>query len=277
VSPGYFQTLQVPMRSGRAFDAGDRAQSRPVAIVNDAFVRRFLGGTADAVAIHTLAEANYPPTVYEVVGRVGNTKYGDVREDDLPIVYVPLAQAPIISSWKSVIVRTSMTPGALSEAVRRRVKALNPGIWVRLTDLPAQLNQRLARERMMAWLAGAFGVLAICLAAIGLYGLIAYLAVGRRSEIGVRLALGATRHGVVLMMLRESAWLIGGGLGAGLVLSFLLSRGASRLLFQLAPTDAATWAGAALALAIVAGVAAVVPAWRTAGLDPVTTLRAEES
>ena len=277
VSPGYFQTLQVPLRGGRGFDARDRAQSRPVAIVNEAFVRRFLGGTADAAVVQTLTEAGYPPTAYEVVGRVGNTKYGDVREDDLPIVYVPLAQAPVISTWKSVIVRTSMTPGALGEAVRRRVKALNPGIWVRMTDLPAQLNQRLVRERMMAWLAGAFGILAVSLAAVGLYGLMAYLSVGRRSEIGVRLALGATRPGVVFMMLRESAWLVGAGLGAGLVLSVLLSRAASSLLFQLAPTDAVTWAGAAVALASVGGIAAVVPAWRTAGLDPVTTLRAEES
>jgi len=277
VSPGYFHTLQVPIRRGRAFDATDRAQSQPVAIVNEAFVRRFLGGTVDGDVVQTLTEPGYPPTAYEVVGRVGNTKYGDVREDDLPIVYVPLAQAPTISTWKSVIVRTSLAPGAIGEAVRRRVKALNPGIWVRMTDLPAQLNQRLARERMMAWLAGAFGVLAISLAAVGLYGLMAYLSLGRRSEIGVRLALGATRQGVVLMMLRESAWLVGAGLGAGLVSSFLLSRGASRLLFQLAPTDAATWAGAALALASVAGIAAVVPAWRTARLDPVATLRAEQS
>jgi predicted permease len=277
VSPGYFQTLQVPIRSGRAFDANDRAQTRPVAIVNDAFVRRFAGGSGDAVVLQTVTEPNYPPTAYEVVGRVGNTKYGDVREDDLPIVYVPLAQAPILSTWKSVIVRTSLSSGALGEAVRRHVKALNPDIWIRMTDFPAQLDQRLVRERMMAWLAGAFGVLAVTLAAVGLYGLIAYLALGRRAEIAVRLALGATRHGVVLMMLRESAWMIGAGLGAGLALSFPLARGASRLLFQLAPTDTPTWVGAAVALATVAGIAAVVPAWRTAGLDPVTTLRAEES
>jgi putative ABC transport system permease protein len=277
VSPGYFQTLQVPVHWGRAFDAADRAQSRPVAIVNDAFVHRFLGGTADAAVVKTFTEPGYPPTAYEVVGRVGNTKYGDVREDDLPIVYVPLAQAPTMTTWKSVIVRTSLTPGALGESVRRRVKALNPDIWVRMTDLPAQLDQRVVRERMMAWLAGAFGVLAVSLAAVGLYGLMAYLSVGRRAEIGVRLALGATRAGVVLMMVRESAGLVAAGLGAGLVLSFLLARGASSLLFQLAPTDALTWAGAGIALAIVAGIAAVVPAWRTAGLDPVTTLRAEES
>ena len=134
-------------------------------------------------------EPNYPATAYEVVGRVGNTKYGDVREDDLPIVYVPLAQAPILSSWKSVIVRTALPPGAIREAVRRRVKALNPDIWVRVTDLPAQLDQRLVRERMMAWLAGAFGILAVSLAAVGLYGLMAYLVAG--TPVGDRRAAGA--------------------------------------------------------------------------------------
>lgn len=277
VSPGYFRTLQVPIHSGRAFDDADRAQAKPVAIVNEAFVRRFLGEAADGAVIHTTVEPNYPATVYEVVGRVGNTKYGDVREDDLPIVYVPLAQAPILSTWKSVIVRTALPLGAIKEEVRRRVTALNPDIWIRVTDLPAQLDQRLVRERMLAWLAGVFGVLAVSLAAVGLYGLMAYLSLGRRSEIGVRLALGATRGAVVLMMLRESAWLVGAGLGAGLVLSFVSSRGASRLLFQLAPTDAATWAAAALALAGVAAIAAFVPAWRTSGLDPVATLRSEQS
>ena len=277
VSPGFFETLQVPMRSGRGFDGADRLQSRPVAIVNDAFARRFLGGNADAAVIQTLTEPGYPPTAYAVVGRAGNIKYGDVREDDQPIVYIPLAQAPTITTWKSVIVRTSLAPRAIDEAVRRRVKALNPGVWVRISDLPAQLDQRLVRERMMAWLAGAFGVLAISLAAIGLYGLIAYLAVGRRAEVGIRLALGATRAGIVRMMLRESAWMVGAGLGAGLGLTLPLSSAAARLLYQLAPTDAATWSGAALALAAVATVAALVPAWRTASIDPVTTLRAEES
>ena len=112
VSPEYFRTLQVPIHSGRGFDAADRAQSQPVAIVNDAFVRRFLGETANTAVIQTTVEPNYPATAYEVVGRVGNTKYGDVREDDLPIVYVPLAQAPIISTWKSVIVRTVVDAGS---------------------------------------------------------------------------------------------------------------------------------------------------------------------
>jgi predicted permease len=278
VSPGYFRTLQVPVYSGRGFEASDTAQSRPVAIVNDAFVRRFLGAAADVTAaIQTTTEPNYPATVYEVVGRVGNTKYGDVREDDLPIVYIPLAQAPILTTWKGVIVRTAVTPAAIGEAARSRVRQLNPDIWVRVIDMPEQLDQRLVRERMLAWLAGVFGILAVSLAAVGLYGLMAYLAVGRRAEIGVRLALGASRWNVLLMMVRELAWLIGAGIAAGVALSVPLSRTASRLLFRLAPTDTATWVGAALALAGVAAIAAVVPAWRTAALDPITTLRAEES
>ncbi len=278
VSPGYFRALQVPVYSGRSFEASDTAQSRPVAIVNDAFVQRFLGGAADVTAaIETTTEPNYPATVYEVVGRVGTTKYGDVREADQPIVYVPLAQAPILTTWKSVIVRTALKPSAVAEAARHKVRQLNPDVWVRVTDLPEQLDQRLVRERMLAWLAGVFGILAVSLAAVGLYGLMTYLAVGRRAEIGVRLALGASRWNVLFMMLRELAWLIGAGIAAGIALSIPLSRAAARLLFQLAPTDTATWVGAALALAAVAAIAAVVPAWRTAALDPITTLRAEES
>jgi ABC-type antimicrobial peptide transport system permease subunit len=107
--------------------------------------------------------------------------------------------------------------------------------------------------------------------------LITYLSLGRRSEIGVRLALGASRGSVLWMMLRESAWLIGAGLAAGVALSLPLSRTASRLLFQLTPTDAATWLGAGLALVGVAALAAIVPAWRTAGQDPLETLRAEQT
>jgi predicted permease len=279
VSPGYFKTLQVPVRSGRAFAVSDTSRSQPVAIVNDAFARRFLGGAADAMTttIRTTTEPNYPATAYSVVGLVGNTKYGDVREDDLPIVYVPLVQAPILSTWKSVIVRTNLSAAAIAEGARSRVGALNPGIWVRVTDLPVELNRRLVREHMLAWLAGAFGILAVSLAAVGLYGLVTYLALGRRSEIGVRLALGATRGSVLRTMLRETAWLVGAGLAAGLALSIPLSRTAARLLFQLTPTDAATWLWAALVLVIVAAVAALIPAWRTASLDPLTTLRAEQS
>ena len=278
VSPAYFRVMQVPIRSGRAFDSSDTAQSKPVAIVNDAFVRKYLGATPDlTLAIQTAMEPNYPATIYDVVGRAGNTKYGDVREDDVPIVYIPLDQAPILSTWKSVIVRTGLTHGVIDESARRQVAQLNPGIWVRVTDVPAQLNQRLVRERMLAWLAGLFGVLAILLAAVGLYGLMTYLALGRRSEIGIRLALGASRSNILAMMMNELTRLVGGGLAAGVALSIPLSRAASRLLFQLTPTDVATWVGAALTLLIVAAAAALVPAWRSAGLDPLATLRAEQS
>jgi predicted permease len=277
VDPGFFHALEIPIHSGRGFEPSDTARSRPVAIVNEAFVRRFSGPAGVTTSIQTTTEPNYPATMYEVVGRVGSIKYGDVREENVPIVYVPLAQAPILSSWKSVIVRTNLASGAIAESARRQVRSLNPGIWVRVADLQAQLNQRLARERMLAWLAGIFGILAVGLAAVGLYGLMTYLALGRRAEIGVRLALGATRGSVLLTMLRETAWLLVGGLAAGIIISVPLSRAAARLLFQLTPTDAATWLGAALLLVSVAAIASIVPAWRTASLDPLTTLRAEQS
>lgn len=279
VSPAYFRTLQVPVRTGRAFDAADTTRSQPVAIVNDAFARRFLGDATDVTTttIRTTTAPDYPATAYAIVGRVGNTKYGDVREEDLPIVYVPLAQAPILSTWKSVIVRTDMTAATIAETARRQVRPLNPDIWVRVTDVPSELDRRLVREHMMAWLAAAFGILAVSLAAVGLYGLVTYLSLSRRSEIGVRLALGATRGSVLATMMRETVWLVGAGLAAGLVLSIPLSRTAARLLFQLTPTDANTWLGAAVVLVAVAAVAAIVPAWRTASLDPLTTLRAEQS
>lgn len=278
VDPGFFQALQIPVLSGRAFESSDTAKSRRVAIVNAAFAQRFLGGAAAlSTPITTTAEPDYPSTFYEVVGTAGNIKYGDVREDDQPIVYIPLAQAPLLSTWKSVIVRTGLPVETIADAARRRVKALNADIWVRAIDMPAQLNQRIVRERLLAWLAGIFGVLAVGLAAIGLYGLITYLALGRRAEIGVRLAMGATRGSVLLTMLRESAWLAVGGLTLGVIVSIPLSQSLARLLFQLTPTDTATWLGAALVLLSVAAVAAIVPAWRAASLDPLTTLRAEQS
>jgi predicted permease len=278
VSPGFFQTLQVPIHAGRGFSPADTSQSAPVALVNDAFARRYLGGSPDSLAaLQTATEPNYPATTYEIVGRVGTIKYGDVRENDQPIVYIPLAQAPILSTWKSVVVRTARPPGAIADAARLAVARLDPNLWVRVSDFTAQLNQRLVRERMLAWLAGTFGILAVTLAAVGLYGLMAYLSLARRSEIGVRLALGATRVNVLTMLLGELVWLVAAGLAAGVAVSVPLSSGAARLLFQLTPTDATTWMAAALILATVATVAAVVPAWRTASLDPLQTLRSEQS
>ena len=278
VSPGYFQTLQVPILSGRDIGPLDAAASKPIALVNETFVRKFLGGSPPvAVTFRTVGEAGYPPTEYEVVGMVGDTKYGDVREEPTPIVFVPLAQVPTLSSWKNVLLRTAAGQGAITHEVKRRVARLDPEIVVFVGDLPQQLRNRLTRERVLAWLAAVFGVLAISLAAIGLYGLIAYLSHSRRNEIGVRLALGARRSEVVLMMLKEMAWLLIAGVGAGVIVSLGLARAIGTLVFGLSSNDITTFAVSGLTLAAAAGIAALVPAWRASRVDPIATLRAETS
>jgi len=273
VSPDYFRTLEIPVVSGRAFSDGDRRTSAPVAIVNQAFVRRF----QLQAWLQTEPEPAYPAVRYAVVGVVGDTKYGDVREDDVPIVYVPLAQVPGLNSWRSIIVRTTLPLAAVTEEVRRRVRALNPEIRVLVYNFEARIGERLIRERTLAWLAGAFGVLALALAAFGLYGLMAYLSVSRRGEIGVRLALGATPATVIGMLLRQTSLLAIVGLTIGAGLTAITAQFAEQLLFNVSPRDAASFLLAAGILLLTAASATLVPAWRAARLNPATTLRAEAS
>ena len=277
-SPGLFETLQIPIRRGRDISPLDTPAAKPVAIVNDAFIKKFFGsGEAIGATLRTVGEAGYPPTVYEIVGVVGDIKYGDLREDPTPIVYIPLMQVPTLSSWKSVIVRTRLTRAAVTDEAKRRISRLNPEIRLFVSEMPVQLSQRLVRERMLAWLAGAFGVLAVTLAAVGLYGLIAYLSLSRRAEIDLRLALGARRREVVSLILSQTIWVVACGVGGGAALSLVALRGAGALLVGLAPSDPTTLSVASLTVAVIAGAAALIPAIRASRVDPMTTLRAEES
>ena len=142
-------------------------------------------------------------------------------------------------------------------------------------DLKSQARQRLIAERTTAWLAGAFGVLAIVIVTVGLYGIIVNMVVGRRHEIGIRLSLGSTRAQIVTLVLRDSLWLLALGLLVGAPATVLAMRTVSTLLFGLSPTDLATMAGAASLLAAAAGLASSVPAWRAARVDPQVALRCE--
>lgn len=276
VTPRYFDTLRIAVKSGRVFTDRDTTGAAPVAIVNEAFVRRFMGGDPfRAGSIQTLAEPRYPPTQYDVIGIVADAKYSDAREDSVPIVYVPLDQVPVLTSWKSVLVRTRLPLPVVERAAKTRVAALSAAIRVAAADMSLRLGDRLVRERMLAWLSGAFGVLAVSLAAIGLYGLIAYVSASRRSEIGVRLALGASRADVIAMMLKQTAVMLIAGLAAGVAISLVAGRAAVRLLYQVVPGDPLTLAVAMLLLSGVATIAAVLPAWRASRVDPMSTLRAE--
>jgi predicted permease len=276
VSPGYFTTLRIPIRSGRDFEDRDDANSRRVLLVNDSFVRDHLQGSSPiGVTIRTVAEAGYPETTYEIIGVVGNTKYADLREEMPPIAYVPIAQNPGLQPWAPVIVRTNTPLAGMTASIAQRARSLNPGLLVQVIALKAQMRERLIAERTTAWLAGAFGGLAIVIVTIGLYGIIAYLTVSRRHEIGIRLSLGSTRGQIVMLVLRDSVWLLALGLLLGLPLAALTMRAAGAFLFGLSPTDLTTMAAAAGVLGAVAGLAGAVPAWRAARVKPGVALRCD--
>jgi predicted permease len=276
VSPGYFATMRIRIQSGRDFEEQDNANARRVMLVNDSFARSHLQGLNPIGAtLRTVAEAGYPETTYEVVGVVGNTKYSDLREDMPPIAYVPIAQNPSLQPWAPVVVRYSTPIASIAAPIVQRIKALNPALVVQVIEMRTQIRDRLITERATAWLAGAFGILAITIVTIGLYGIIAYLTVSRRQEIGIRLSLGATRRQIVTLVLRDSVWLLTLGLLLGVPLTAMTLSAASSFLFGLSPTDLTTMLVAAGALAAVAGLAGALPAWRAARVNPVAALRAE--
>src|SRR5262245_1351536 len=274
VSPGYFKTMEIPVLAGRDFNDFDRATSRQVVLVNQTFARRFFANRNPIGApVRSVAEPNFPETLYEVIGVVKDTKYANLREDIPPITYVPAAQHPSPGPWANVVIRSSAPLSEVINEVRRKVGALSPAITVQFKVFETQIREGLIQERLMAWLAGFFGILAAVLAMIGLYGVISYMNLRRRNEIGIRLALGATRADIVLLILREMSALLLIGLGIGTVVSLAATQGASALLFGLAPHDVPTMLVSACLLAAVAGLASFLPALRASRVDPMVALR----
>jgi predicted permease len=285
VGPGYFGTLRIPVRAGREFTRLDDAAAPRVAVVNESFVRHHLGGIEPVGAtIRTVDEAGYPAATYQIVGVTGDTRYADLRDEPCwcdgadgmpPIAYVPLAQIASLQPWPAVLVRADAPVAALETAIAERVASLKPSLSATIVDLSSNVRARAAGDRMIAWLAGAFGAVAMALVTIGLYGIIAYLTSGRRNEIGVRLALGSTRAQIVMLVMRESALLLGAGLVVGVPLTLLAVRSGATYLYGIAPTDPATIAAATAALAAAAVLAACVPALRAARIQPERWLRCE--
>ena len=276
ISSDYFKTFEIPFLAGRDVNDFDTSGGRKVVIVSEAFVRRFFGKT-DVLGrmVRTVAEPNYPEALYEIVGVVGDTKYANLRDEIPPIAYVPLAQHPNLTSLKGIVFRSSAPLPDVIPAVRRTVASINPNIVMQFSVLETQIREGLVRERLMAWLAGFFGVLAAVLATIGLYGVIAYMVVSRRNEFGIRLALGASAPGIVLLIVRETAWLVAIGVAVGVVLSAMATRSAASLLFGLSPYDITTFTAAVVLLAATAGLAGYLPARRASKVDPMVALRCD--
>ena len=275
VGPDYFTTMEIALVAGRGIRTSDTASSQRVIVVNDAFVRTMLPGQDPlGQTLRTFAEPGYPETTYEIVGVVGDTMYATLRGGTPPIAFVPIAQHPNLRPWANVLARTNGSTAAITTALTQRIATLNPAITVKVGELRGQIRELITGDRLLAWLAGTMSALATALAAVGLYGLVAYLATLRRKEIGIRLSLGSSRGSVIGLMMRESGWLVGLGVAVGLPLAWLAMRGVAALVFGVSSAEALP-ALAALLLAVVAGVSAGIPAWRASRLDPVSILRTD--
>jgi len=276
VSPGYFKTLGTPVIAGREFDARDVGAAPRVAIVNEAFVKKFLAGRDPLGAAFQVEGApGEPRPEYQVVGVVRDTKYQDMREDFRPIAYLAAAQDGNPDAYLQVIVRAAGPLSAARSAVTRAVGQVHPAISLHFDTITSQIQRGLTVEKLMATLTGFFGGLAGLIAAIGLYGVMSYVVARRRNEIGIRMALGADKSRVIQMVLRESGALLGVGVIAGAMLSMAAARAARALLYGLTPGDPLTFAQATLMLAVVAALASYLPALRASRVDPCLALRDE--
>jgi putative ABC transport system permease protein len=280
VSSGYFETLGTGFVAGRDFNDHDTPQAATVAIVNQTFVKRYLGTANPLGKTFRTVMGNSLSTPVEIVGVVKDVKYSSLREEIPPTAYRAASQdrpgmaGP--SPYTMIELRAAAgAPAGLIPGVKAAMEEVNRDITLQITTLATQVNESLIRERLLATLSGFFGALALLLATIGLYGVMSYNVARRRNEIGIRMALGAEQSRVLRMVLREVALLIGIGLMIGLIAALATTRFVESFLYGIKSTDPMTLSLAAGVLAFVAALAGYLPARRASRLDPMAALREE--
>lgn len=276
VSDHFFSTMGTPLLAGRDFDNHDSLNSPAVAIVNQAFTRKYFPGSNPLGKTFRVGDSpDQPHPLTEIIGVVKNTKYDDLRKDFPPIFYLPAAQDREPDPEAGMLVRSTLGLGSLMEEVKTAIAQTNPAIDLQFRVFADQIQESLLRERLLAMLSEFFGFLAGLLATIGLYGVISYMVARRTGEIGIRMALGANRRDIVAMVMGEAGTLLAVGLAVGAVLSLFTARVAAALLYGLKPDDPLTLIASAVILAAAAAGASFVPAQRAANLDPIVALREE--
>jgi predicted permease len=272
VGPGFFRTLGIPLVSGRDFDARDIEGRPPVVIINATAARmHFTGGNALGARVN-FTEPDGPWR--EIVGIVGDSAYAELGEASLPVAYLPVGQSH--QSGMTLYVRASVPPASLIAGVRREIEELEPNLPVAgIKTMMDTIGTSLYEARVGAWLLAAFGGLALLLAAIGIYGVLAFSIARRSREMGIRLALGAAARQVFLLVVRDGMTLVGMGAVIGLIAGFAAARSLARFLYGVPTSDPATFAGAATLLIAVALIACIVPARRAMRVNPITALRSD--
>ena len=272
VSHHFFDTVGIPLVAGRDFATTDSEKTLPVTIVNQTFVREFLKDKDPIGQYFGYDAANAHR--FQIVGVVKDARVNDIRESAPPMIYHSIAQD--IIDVESLEVRTVADPSQLISQIRQAVRGVDPNLPIGgITTLTEQVSGNLAQQRLIARLTAIFGALALGLACLGLYGVMSYTVTRRTNELGIRLALGATRWTVLWVVLRESLVVIGAGILSGACLSLAGTRLVSSLLFGLSPHDPLTLAAAATLLLLVSVASGLLPAWQAAHLDPTEALRAE--
>jgi predicted permease len=289
VSPEFFKTLDLPLVAGREFTARDEKTDRNLslentgtwrwpfraAVVNETFVKRYLGGRHPLGVRIGLGGDPGTPTPIEIVGIAADSKYAEIREEPAPQIFLPAREHDAITEL-TAYVRTTGDPTQMTAAIRRVVQKMDSTLPAfNVSTFEEQLARSLTNEHLFAALSTAFGALATLLAAVGLYGVMAYAVTRRTREIGIRIALGARRMHVAGPVLREAVVLVTIGLGLGLGAAWWLTRYVESQLYGVAPHDPLTLTACAVALTTIAGLAAWLPARRATQIDPLAALRSE--
>jgi ABC-type antimicrobial peptide transport system permease subunit len=261
--------------TGRTFNTGDSTSSPPVAIINQTLARMLHEQNPVGRRLWVEATPGDPETQFDIVGIARDAKFEDLREEPLPVVYLASAQDPYPTTSRQYLIRSSLPTATITASVNRGLTEMNSGFDFIFQDFRSMVRESLLRERLMATLSGFFGVLALALASIGLYGLLSYGVASRRNEIGIRMALGAQARNVLVLILREAIWLVLIGVAIGIPIALYVSRFAKSLLFELSPTDPGTLVVAGVVLLLVALLAGYLPARRATKVDPLVALRDE--
>ena len=272
VSLGYFHTVGVHLLRGRLFRTTDKDTSPRVALVNQTFANRF-SNRRDVLGRRFAYDLDSTQR-FEIVGLVSDARVNDVRQVAPPLIYFSIEQAP--GNIGSIDILTAANPKSLVSEARQIVRKVDPRLSIlRVNTLSDQVLQNLTIPRVIALLAGMFGILALGLACLGLYGVMSYLVGQRTAEIGIRLALGSNRSLVLWLVLKESLLLAAIGVAAGLALSLAVMQFATSFLYGLSADDPPTMTAAGLLLLFVSIMAGVLPAWKAATVNPMDALRAE--
>jgi predicted permease len=279
VGAGFFHTMGIPIIAGRDFNENDTASAPKVGILSESLARKAFP-RQNPIGKHFLAHfrphEGYPGDLIEVVGVCGDTRYWSLKQDAVGMFYEPYVQTPNLDFGATYEIRTALRPESIAPSLRAAVQSIDPDLPLQeIRTQQEQIDASMQQERIIAALTASFGILALLLACVGVYGVMAYSVAQRTSEIGIRMALGSLPRQVLTMVLSEAGWISFAGIICGLGATLLLTRLVKSLLYAMQPNDPIVLSGSAVLLAAVGIAASWIPATRAASIEPMQALRHE--